>query len=201
MASLLDAIFSMVIGGIILISVQHLNTNINATAASKMTTTIAQQNMTVFTDVLETDLRKAGYNAFVPNLVSVAESSKIRFKGDFDNDNTVDSVTYSIGTTPDAGALNANARVITRQLNAGEVQPIRIGATRLRFWYFDAAGNPLAANPAVANPSLIRTIKAGVSIELAVQIDTYRKPNGTIVYDTTLSKSSWERVIKPVNLR
>jgi hypothetical protein len=53
----------------------------------------------------------------------------------------------------------------------------------------------------VADPSLIRTIKAGLSIDLAVEINTYKKVNGTFVADTTLSSASWERVIKPVNLR
>ncbi len=201
MSTLLDAIFSIVIGGIILVFALRLNVNMNATVAAKTTSTIAQTNMTTFTDILESDLRKAGYNTFVPNLVTLAESTRIRFKGDFNNDNAVDSVQYSISTTPDAGALNQNARVIYRTVNNGLPQSIRIGATRLRFWYFDASGNPLAANPSVTNPVLIRTIKARVNVELAVEVNTYKKANGTFVSDTTLSSASWEQTFKPMNLR
>jgi hypothetical protein len=191
----------MVIGGIILVFVHHLNININTAAATKTMTTTVQQNVTSFTDVLEYDLRKIGYNAFAPSIISVAESTKIRFKGDFDNNNTVDSVYYYMGTTSDPKFIDARSRVVYRQLNAGPVQAINLGMTRFRFWYFDGSGNPLVANPAVSNPLLIRTIKVGLSIDLAIQIEPFKKSNGTLAYDTTYSNAAWERTIKPVNLR
>ena len=201
MNSLLDTIFSMVIGGIILIFVHHLNISINTAAASQTMTTEVQQNITVFTDIMESDLRKIGYNVFTPSVISLAESTKLRFSGDFDSDNTIDSVSYVLGSAGDAGYINPSARMVTRQLNADAPQDIHLGITRLRFWYFDAGGNPLATTPAVSNTSLIRTIKVGLTIDLGIQIEPFRKANGTIAYDTTYSNAAWERIIKPVNLK
>jgi hypothetical protein len=201
MNTILDTIFSIVIGGMILIFVHHLNLSINTAAASKSTTTSVQQHVTNFTDILESDLRKAGYNVYVPSAISQAESTRIRIVADFDNNNAADSVTYFLGTTADPGYLNPMSRVIYRQVNAGPAEAIHLGATRLRFWYFDAAGNPLAASPSVANPRLIRTVKAGIAIDLAIQVETFRRANGTIGYDTTVSSAAWERTLKPVNLR
>ena len=201
MSTLLDTIFSMVIGGIILIFVHHLNINITTAAASKTMTTAVQQNITTFTDILEADLRKIGYNVFVPSDISLAESTKIRVKGDFDNNNTVDSVYYYLGTTSDPVFTNPASRVMHRQLNNGPVEELHLGLTRGRFWYFNAAGSPLATTPAVSNPDLIRTIRVGLSIDLAIQVSPFRKANGTIAYDTTFVSAAWERIIKPVNLK
>lgn len=201
MSALLDTIFSMVIGGMILIFVHHLNININTAAASKTMSTSVQQHVTNFTDILESDLRKAGYNAFVPATISLAESTRIRFKGDFDNNGTVDSLFYYFGAIADPEFTNPAARVIYRQLNAGPAEAVHLGATRLRFWYFSAAGTPLATTPAVSNPAVIRTIKIGLKIELAIQVAPYKKPNGTLAYDTTYSSAAWERILKPVNLK
>ncbi len=201
MNTILDSLFSMVIGGIILIFVHHLNININTAATMKTMTTAVQQNVTSFTDIMEYDLRKLGYNTFVPGRISIAESTKIRFKGDFDNNNTVDSVYYYLGTSADPMFTNNKSRIVYRQVNASGAESIHLGMTRFRFWYFDALGNPLATTPAVTNPSLIRTIKVGLNIDLAIQIEPFKKANGSLGYDTTFSSMAWERTIKPVNLK
>ncbi len=201
MPILMDMIFSAVIGGMMLISLHSLNTKLNAAASTKTLTTGVQQNLNVVTDILEYDLRKVGYNNFtLPNFKS-AESSKVYLRGDFNNDGNPDSVTYYLGTVADASQINPRSRVLYRAYNGGTPVPIRVGVTRFRFWYYDQAGTPLATTPAVANSTLIRSVKVTLSLQAGSFIEPKRLPNGTVKYDTTFSSASWEKMIRPVNLK
>ncbi len=201
MPILMDMLFSAVIGGTMLISLHSLNTKLNTAASAKALTTGAQQNMSVVTDILEYDLRKVGYNNFTLPNFKMAESSRVYLRADFNSDGNPDSVSYYLGSTADPTQVNPRSRVLYRAYNGGTPVPFRVGVTRFRFWYYDQAGTPLATTPAVANSALIRGVKVTLSLQAGSFIEPKRLPNGTVKYDTTFSSASWEKMIRPVNLK
>jgi hypothetical protein len=201
MTAILDTISSVLIGGLILLSLHSLNTNLTNAASTKSTTTSVQENMSAVTDILENDLRKVGYNNFSSSNFIQAESSRVYLRADFNNDGSTDSVQYYLGTTADPGQVNPRARILYRTYNAGTAVPMKVGITRFRFWYYDGAGTPLATSPGVSNTAAIRSIKMAVSMDVGTIIEPKRLPNGTVKYDTTFSKVSWEKIMKPVNLK
>ena len=183
MNELQDIIGSMVFGGIILVMVVGFNGTITQSAALQTFHTNVQSNLTTVTNILETDLRLSGYRITDSNKVSFADTSKIVFKGDFDDNGTVDSITYYLGTTVPPGVINPRARILYRTLNTRGAQQMNVGITKFRLWYYDAQNN------ATAVPSKVSSMKVAISIE------------STQPYDTTYSGGYWERTIKPKNLR
>jgi hypothetical protein len=201
MHTILDTVLSAVIGGLILLSLHSLNRNFTNAASTKMVTTGVHENLSTVTDILEFDLRKTGYNNFNSGNFKIAESSRVAIRADFNNDGQPDSVMYYLGASTDHDRINARARVLYRSYNAGTPVAMQLGITRLRFWYYDHTGNPLATTPAVADPSRIATIRASVAMSVGSIIETKKIANGSVVKDTTFSSAAWERTIKPVNVK
>lgn len=201
MQTILDIIFSTVIGGVMLLTLHSLNTRLTTASSAKAMTTSVHQNMSTVTDVLEYDLRKVGYNNIGAPHFKQAESTRVYIRADFNNDNSPDSVLYYLGTTADPSQTNPRARILYRAYNGGDAVQIRAGVTRFQLWYYDQGGNPLPTTPGVSNPSLIRNVKVTLNMDVGSSIETARLPNGSIRRDTTFSSASWEKMLKPVNLR
>lgn len=185
-----DILGSMIIGGMILVMVLGFNANIIQGAGLQTFNTTVQGNMTTVTNVLEYDFRKMGFQVAFPqdSSITYADSTRISFKGDFDNDGTVDNMTYFFNTASNALCTNPRARVLYKTLNGGPAQSINVGMTRMRFDYYNAAGTSFGGN-VVAMPSLIKSFKVTISIES-------KEP-----YDTLYAGVYWDRTIKPRNLR
>lgn len=201
MQTLLDTVFSLFIGGLVLISLNKVNLNLINAADSKGVNTVVQQNMSVMTDVLEYDLRKVGYNNFSAPNFKWAESTRVYIRADFDNDGDVDSVHYYLGSSPDLSNINTRARILYRSYNGSPGFPIRMGVTRLLFRYFDRNGAPLPASPGVADPARIRSVIVSMEMAVGSTVVNFRRPNGTVGQDTTFSVSSWQKMMTPVNLK
>ncbi len=201
MQTILDLIFSALIGGYILLSVHSLNNNLANAASAKTVTTGVQEGMSALNEILEFDLRKAGYNNIGSPNFKLAESSRVTIRADFDNDGHPDSVAYYLGTSPDVAQRNSGSRILYRSYNAGPATAIQLGVTRLRFRYFDGSGLPLATSPGVTDPRAIRNVLVRVDMKVGSTVETKRLPDGTVVNDTTFSSASWEKMIHPVNLR
>jgi len=201
MQTVLDMIFSALIGGLILLSVHSLNNTLANAAAEKTVTTEVQENIAALTDILEYDLRKTGYNNFGSAHFKMAESSRVYVRGDFNNDGNPDSVFYYLGSSPDLLQNNPRSRILYRSYNGGPATAIRLGITRFRLWYYDAADLPLATTPGVSDISAVVNIKVALDVSVGSVIETLRQPNGTTKRDTTFSYSSWKKMIHPVNLK
>ena len=192
---MLDKIFSMVVGTIMILSIQALIRNMNGSASDQSLNSIVQSNLLSVTNVIEDDFRKMGYNVSVPadSCIRYADSSTVIFKGDVDNNGMVDSLRYSLGPSTRSGNLNPHTRLLYRRFNNSEGS-INLGITRFLFTYYDAAGNKMASVPSVAKPSLIRSIKVTLNIESIM-------PSKLVANDTTYSCAAWEQLFKPRNLR
>ena len=177
-----DIIGSIIVGGIIMVMLLKFNANIMEGAATQTFTTTVQKNVTTVTDILEYDFRKMGYHVPVDSTVVVAETSRIVFKGDFDNDGSTDVLSYYLDTSSPSGHVNPRARILYRKLNTQPAQSINLGITRFRLWYYNLKGSPADST------YKIRSVKVVLRAE------------SISPYDTTYSGAYWERIIKPQNL-
>ena len=183
MTYLFDVLGSIVIGGIILTMILGFNTNITEKSVTQMFNSIVQSNLTTVTNILENDFRKMGYFVFDSLKIMLADTNKIIFKADLDNNRTIDTVGYYLSNTKDPTCVNPRARVLYRTTTNQGVQSIHLGITYFRLWYFDNQGFP------TTNLDQINSIKVAFNVE------------STAPYDTIYTGAYWERIIKPKNLR
>jgi len=184
-----DILGSMIIGGIILLMLLSFNSSVMEGAAVQTFNSIVQTNITVMTEMIEYDFRKMGYRvgSVYDSAIVYADSNNIRIKGDFDNNGTVETITYSFDPKTKSGHVNPRSRVLTRSVN-GNAQKINLGLTRFRLAYYNGADQLIAENPVKA-PSTIRSIRLAMNLE------------STSPYDTTYAGGTWERSITPKNLK
>lgn len=185
-----DIIGSIIIGGIILLMLLSFNSSVMEGSAVQTFNSIVQSNITSVTDLIEYDLRKAGYRvgSIHDSAIVYADSSRILIKGDIDNNGTVERVAYYLDYAGKTGHVNPRARILYRQVNGNPAQAINIGITRFRMAYYDANDVLIAQNP-VTSPSRIRAIRLAVNME------------STSPYDKTYAGTTWERTITPKNLK
>lgn len=181
---ILDYLTSMMSGGIILMTLLGFYGHVEETAAQQAINNSVQEDLTSSTEVMEYDLRKIGYGTTTdPFKVTYADSTKIVFKTDIDNNGSIDSVTYALGTVQTPGSTNPLSRILYRTVNAQKSVGLIYGVTHFRLNYFDASGAPTLTLQA------IRSMDVAMNIESPVVIDG-QSPG---VY--------WERNITPTNLR
>lgn len=188
MQYILDIIGSMIVGGIVLVSLLGLNGNIVQGAATQTFNLITQQNLTTLSDILENDLRKAGYHISDSVKITYIDTSEIRFKIDLKNDSTVTTVRYYLDTKSKSIQDNPKTKVLYRSINGGGATSMNLGVTRFRLWFSDAKGVAITTNT-LAALSKIRVIKVLVNIESGY------------AYNSAYAGAYWERVIRPENLR
>src|ERR1041385_4917978 len=101
MSTLYDIIISVAVGGGILAMLISFNGNIVQEGSAQTIKMMAQTNLTAIEDILDSPLRKIGYRVSIPSdsAIFIADSNKIKFKGDFDNNGAVDTLTYSLSPT------------------------------------------------------------------------------------------------------
>ncbi|HEY6191647.1 MAG TPA: hypothetical protein VI215_04885 [Bacteroidota bacterium] len=197
MHTLYDIIISVAIGGMILSMIVSFNGYIVQEGSAQTIKIMAQTNLTAITDILDNSLRKLGYGITVSSdsAILIADSNKIKFKGDFDNTGSVDTLTYFLSPTARTGNTNTSTRALYRTFNSQAAQFINVGMTSLRFVYYDAAGTPYTAYP-VSRPSLIKSFKVALNVESTVpykiKTEKYVKLNPGVY---------WERAYKPKNLK
>ena len=116
MQSLYDVLGSMMIGGIILLMLLQFNATVMEGAAAQTFTSIVQSNLTAMADMVEYDFRKIGYLAtgVTDTAVVYADSNKITFKGDIDNNGVVDVVTYAFDRNKASGHPRIRGRILYR---------------------------------------------------------------------------------------
>ncbi|MCX6640053.1 MAG: hypothetical protein NTW14_06170 [bacterium] len=183
MSSILDLVGSFIIGGLLLMMILSFNANVSEMSTQDQLELIVQQNMTELVSEIEFDFRKIGYRVPNPALAVIsADTSGISFRGDIDDDGTVDVLTYQLGTTGEMrGTHNPRDRIIRRTVN-GQTTTGSLGVTGLRLRYYDLGGT------ATTNVTLIKTIEYRLSLESPFPIDT------------TYARATWNGIIRPKNL-
>lgn len=183
MNAMIDYIGSMVTGGMVFVMMLSYYYNVSATAISQLFNTTTQEDLTSITEIIEYDMRKAGYGVGDSIAFSSIDSNKIVLRGDFNNNGILDSVRYSLTDSPIPGHENPNARILLRKAGDKTVRLTNNPITRFRVWYYDAAGS------STTNTKLIRFARVALQME------------GKLSYQGEKTGVYWERTIRPRNLR
>ncbi|HVO75726.1 MAG TPA: hypothetical protein VMT35_16985 [Ignavibacteriaceae bacterium] len=202
--TLIDIIGSMIIGGMVMLLLFRLNDAAAENVYNNTGELIAQENIATLVSILEHDFRKMGYSrnladfAGVTNLaeiVTIADSDRIRFKGDVDENVGADSVEYYIGPTSEIpNTANPRDRYLYRVINDETPVRVNLGLTHFKLKYFDGLGEQLLPYPVVGG---IQRIQIDIAVENVYAYDSER-----YYKDSTNSQVFWRQIrLSAQNLR
>ena len=174
---------SFLIGGMLLLSILALNTEIMETAVMNSLGTNAQENATVIVSILDYDFRKMGYQvASGDTILRTMTATAIEFLSDIDDNGVVDTVNFYLGPTSEpTGTENPNDRYLYRNVN-GTAIDVALGITTWNLSYFGPDGLETAV------PASVRSIRVTFTVQSMVP------------FDTTYGEARWEGRFSPKNL-
>jgi len=159
----LSLVSSFVIGTIILLALVKVNLRLAENSMDSMNDQVAKVHVNDVAPILNYDFRKIGYGT-TEGLLE-ANSTKITFKGDLDDDGIVDLVSWEYDKTqPVTGTSNPNDYALIRTVN-GNAKPIKLGVTKFILSYYDELNQPTALL------NNIRKMKEKLICESSVKVD------------------------------
>jgi hypothetical protein len=188
-SSLLDIIGSMAVAGFLFLMVWKLNASANEASGVINQNLILQQNMTALVGIIEYDFRKIGYCKnwrLIPDATSsirIADSTRLRFWADIDNDGLLDSITYTLGPTSELTTTpNPRDRLLYRQVNTAGAYPMNLGVTQFSLKYYDVE-NDLLAFP-ITDPRKAFFMQISIALESAYpqKLEFTKDTSGYVVY-------------------
>ncbi|MEX2117871.1 MAG: hypothetical protein WEB37_13395, partial [Bacteroidota bacterium] len=189
--SMLDIVGSVVLFGILILTVGRVQTGLNTAMYANSFTQITQHNAVALARQLEADITKVGFKATTEKIKS-ADSTRIRFRTDFLNNGTVGEIEYWIGDTSDARATpNPLDFPLYRKDSNGTLEQLW-GLTNFNIRYYNMDYQRLATP--VVSDSLPRIY----AIWLTFIIEG-REPAGSAI-DTTYYSITWQKLIYPRNM-
>ncbi len=196
MAYLIDVLGSVIVSSFVILMLVGFNIQMSTFSYDMFSSTLTQGNAVVTGQILEYDLYKIGYRASGQK-ISFADSTKVVYSTDLENNGSLDSVCYYIGTIENLSSTpNPIDRPLYRSQNGQS--PIQIAAiSNLKdstnsiipyFSYLDSAGVQIVNPNTVALRKNIRTIKVAMRLQAPEAIEG--------IYQGV----DWERTIRPKNL-
>lgn len=191
MGQLLELIGSTIIAGFVILILLRLNSQIGDAATELHQQTFNQRNAVTVGDVLEHDFAKIGYRVTIGDKIIQADSNRIIFRTDIDNNGTIDTIDYSL-TTPDSLSSTPNPldRILLRKVG-NAIPRITSMVTRFRLIYYDSVNNEISygslASSAFRNK--IRGIRMYTKYELPFMVNNSYNP------------TELRRIFRPKNLR
>lgn len=186
-AVLTDILASMIIGGILLVTLFRMNDSASRNTYSFGSELTVQENLVATIEVLEYDFRKIGYCENPVNLpnperaILSADSAYIKFLVDIDFDGTPDIMEYYLGPASElTGTPNPKDRLLYRVIN-GNPQSVNLGVTHFQITYYDALGEEIDV-PVTAPPTGIMSMQVDISVE------------NTAAYDEEYRYAYWRQV-------
>ena len=189
---LLDYIASMIIFGILTLTIARIQTNINTTLYLNTQSIITQGSATALAKQVEWDFLKIGHRT-VGQQIFYADSIKLVFKGDLENRYVQDSITYTIGTTANATHTFNPRDFPLYRYEGNSVNTQHFGLIEFKLTYIDSMYNQIAMPITTASRcELIRGINIYFKVESA-------EPTIT-PYDTLWAAITWQKLTFPRNL-
>jgi hypothetical protein len=189
---MLDYIASMLIFGILLLTIARVQSNINTTLYLNTQSIVTQGNATSLARQIEWDFLKIGHR--VPGQkISYADSVRIAFKSDLENRHIVDDVNYTIGSTSNlTSTFNPRDFHLFRNVGGSTITQ-NFGLVEFKLHYVDSLYRPI--------PMPITTVSAcarikGIYVSFRVEAS---EPTVTAV-DTQWAAVSWQKLLFPRNL-
>lgn len=191
MSNMLDMVGSVVLFGILVVTIGRVQTNLNTAMYANSFTQVTQHNAVELARQLEFDFTRIGFK--VPtNKVTLADSTRIKFRSDFSNNGTISDIEYRIGTTNDADETpNPLDFPLYRKDQNGEIEQLW-GTTYFRIDYYNMEYQKLAT-PVVAD-SLPKIYAIWLNFVMEG-----REPAGSAI-DTTYYSITWQKLVYPRNM-
>lgn len=167
---LLDILGSIVIAGILMLSIFRLNNSTTENLYRGTGNLVAQTNLATIVRILETDFRKIGYCADwkqipVPtSAILYADSCSLRYLTDVDKNGVVDTMYYFFDANTDIpSSPNPRDRYLYRVVNGETPIGVNLGVTQFKMEYYNALGTKL--NFPISDPREIYTMQIDITVE------------------------------------
>jgi len=187
-SSLLDVLGATIISGLIIFMLMQLNMRMVTTSTDMLSSTITQSESAVSAQIIEYYFYKIGHKA-TSNKISIADSNRIKFCGDMNNNSTIDTITFYLDENRFEGSENPKSKGLYRIENNGE-RLITAVVSKFQLSYFDSISTKLTY-ASLRNQNVrdkIRSIKIFIDFESSFPVnDSYQGV-------------TWKRVIRPKNI-
>ena len=185
-STIIDILGSMLIGGTLLVILWRLNDATTANTYNYSGELSLQQNLATVATIIEHDFRKIGYCAnwnIMPDSgrIFLADTSKIKFLTDVQNDGVIDSMYYYLGPTSELNMTeNPRDRVSYRVINNETPVKSNLGVTQFYLIYFNPLGDTIPFP--ITEPDEIATMEINLTVE------------NTSAYDQQYSSAFWRQI-------
>ena len=184
-----DTLLSLIIAGMVLLTVLKISSNAREHVITTGQTYINQSNMRVLTDVIEYDFHKIGHSLIDPfHAIRTANSSQIIFSYDQNPTSTFDSIRVEYSTSPAPSTPNPDDKLLVRKVNNRNTRAVAFGVSTFQLRYFNQFGTELPTPVVTDSLPKIREIE----ITLILQ--------STEGFKKTYASSKYVTRIAPKNL-
>jgi hypothetical protein len=188
---------SFIVGGLLLLSILHMNM---AVSNNSMQTTMQMTSKNYTKAVSETiaaDVQRMGFQVAgeeVRDVILIAESDRIQFKTDLDDDGSVETITWELTSTEFSKSSNPDDYELVRTgpvkaggaVNAKSVYPV----TSFEVTYYDTRHQDLGSSPDIEDIDQI-------GIEIITESPEPITMNGG---KKSYGRSFWQRTFVPPSL-
>jgi hypothetical protein len=183
---ILDILGSIVIFGILMLTLFRIFDSATANTYKGSGDLVAQQNLSSIIQVLEHDLRKIGYCADWKNIpipspnqaILLADSAKIKFLTDVDEDGNLDSLFYYLGPTSElTNTPNPRDRFLYRVTNNESPVGVNLGVIQFKLTYINSLGSQISFP--ITEPGEVHSMEIQVAVE---DIDAYDQQYSTAIW-------------------
>jgi len=192
-SSVLDIIGSFVIAGFLFLMTMRLNQSSTETSANYHAQLDLQTNLTTLVSILEFDLRKIGYCRNFEKIpdpskaLLLADSTRIKFLCDYNNDGDLDSIFYWLGPTSElTDTPNPRDRYLYKKTNHMTPEKWNFGVTTFKLKYYDALGDSVPFP--ILNPSIV------YSMEISIQVQWPDPYDQIYVNDPYAYETFWRQI-------
>ena len=186
-STILDIVGSIIIGGVLIVILLTTNSSAVQNSFNYGGDLTIQQSLKLVVDTLDHDFSKIGYTSIATVAIDptkrivLADTSRIKFLSDIDNDGIIDTVYYYLGPTSElAGSINPRDRILYR-VTWDSVSPSATlrypGITVFRLVYSDVNGNTLSS-PVAATSNISK-------------IQIYLKMESSVPYNSVYVSTNW----------
>jgi hypothetical protein len=166
MATILDIIFSIILGGILLLTVLDANQIASENASIYNGDMLVQELLIGTVQRLEGELKNMGFG--VPQgqaAVVAADTDRISFLVDLPPTPGIDNVTYYAGPTSElSGTMNELDRYVYRRQNGAAPEKAGV-VTILKFRYLDQSGNVIVTPVSSDELSAIYIVEVTMEVQ------------------------------------
>jgi hypothetical protein len=181
--TIIDIIASTIVFGSLMLMTLRLNIAQTEMMQETRADLMVQQAVVQVSHLIEYDFRKIGYCRNAAQILNyaiiVADSDKITFRTDVDNNGSVDTMRYYLGPASElANTPNPRDRMLYRVINHDTPKGANLGVTVFDLRYFDQARKLM---PFPITGTALNTIK---EIQITVQVENIIAPAspGTSVF-------------------